>query len=609
MMTPTKHRKKIPLQELRKNPFSSRNAYPSLDQAFHMTPTCPKASSNCFSPDRSSSIVAPSELDLSIGARADLYEHHRHIMKYGLDHDGQKYQEECTSVTVDEWEHIMDGNLSHASYSSTFIMDSNPMSFLKGVSYSNRHHVDGSSDADVDADTTSHSDYFNSSKVFKLNTPEKNRSKVDEASRLARMGFIGMAHQEVDRNGNIHDFDESSMMDESGGMIGLFQAAMKIGLDESHGIIQDEEHAEGGEEEGRAESFISYQEPNLSVANFDGTETNSSSNQDVNDDDDENENHSSSIEIFDIHSSNGSNVIVEGHTSFISFRDPNLSVLSGRSGPMVGSPTSHLGQLHHSNYDEGEESEFQSDFEVMIGPDSELDTSVSPTAKRNVYTSSKGSGLPRSRSKLISKSLKTPVREKNVSPLQSTIKTPGSTNSTKYKNHSSIRWPDEHSPPNLSQVSMSRLREVQAFYSSGKGSSPVKNIANSVKSVDPTSQLDTEDAHIHCNPMKLQTNTLTLSPIEYDNSSQRDDNRKNGGVLNPPIDSNCRSISKSKPKRLTLRDRYTRPDRFEDNFSVPSSTSTLNSSPQSISDDSPVNRSLLESFETASYSRFPRFEM
>lgn len=615
MMTPTKHRKKVPLQELRKNPFSSRNAYPSLDQAFHTSPTCPKTSSNSFSPDRSSSIVAPSELDLSIGARADLYEHHRHIMKYGLeeeDHDGQKYQEECISITVDDWEQIMDGNLSHASYSSTFIMESTPMSFLKGASYGNRHHVDGNSDAD--ADTTSHSDYFNSSKVFKLNTPEKNRSKVDEASRLARMGFIGMAHQEVDRSGNIHDCDESSMMDESGGMIGLFQAAMKIGLEESHGIIQDDEHVEGGEEEERAESFISYQEPNLSVANFDGTETNSSSNQDTGDDDEnETENHSSSIEIFDMRSSNDSNLIVDEHTSFISFRDPNVSVLSGRSGPLVGSPTSHLGQLHHSNYDDGEESEFQSDFEVnvseMIGLDSELCASVSPTPKRNVYTSSKSSGLPPSRPKIISKSLKTPVREKNVSPSQSTIKTPGSTNSTKYKNHTSIRWPDEHSPPNLSKVSMTRLREVQAFYSSGKGSSPVKNIANSVKSVDSMSQLDSENASIYCNPMKLKTNTLTLSPIEHDKSSQRDGNKKNVDFLNPQTNTNCRSTSMSKPKRLTLRDRYTRPDRFEDNFSVPSSTSTLNSSPQSISDDSPVNRSLLESFETASYSRFPRFEM
>lgn len=137
----------------------------------------------------------------------------------------------------------------------------------------------------------------------------------------------------------------------------------------------------------------------------------------------------------------------------------------------------------------------------------------------------------------------------------------------------------------------------------------MKNIANSVKSVDPTSQLGKKDANIHCNPMKLKTNTLTLSPIEHDNSSKRDGNRKNVDILNPQTDTNCSSISKSKPKRLTLRDRYTRPDRFEDNFSVPSSTSTLNSSPQSISDDSPVNRSLLESFETASYSRFPRFEM
>jgi hypothetical protein len=579
MMTPTRHRKKVPLQELRKNPFSSRNAYPSLDQAFQTT-NC-QNSSFCFSPDRTSSIGAASELDLSIGARADLYEHQRHIMKYGLDHDGQTYQDDCKSSTVDDddWEQIMDGNTSHISYSSAFILESNLLSFSKGESYTgNRYYIDGSSD--VDADTTIHSDYFNSSKVLKLYTPEKNRRKIDEASRLSRLEFVGIVDQEADHHDNSHYCDESSTLDESGGMVKLFQAAMKIGLEESHKIHEDE-HLENEEEEERAESFISYQEPNLSVANFDGTETSSNFNQD-NDSD-----FHGSFENCDV------------HTSLISYRDPNLSVSYGRSGTAVESSISHADQCHPSN---DAESEFSSRFEVNISkinePGGEIEITVSPVMKRNATNSLKSSGLPRSGSKYLPKSLRTPIRAKNTPPSQTIINTPGSTSSMRYKNHSSIRWPDEYSPTNLSTASMTRLRDVQTFYSSGKGSSPVKSIANKVKTEERASERDAEDEKLHCNPMNLRTNTLSLSPIEWNDSSKKSQSK-----------TNCKRISNSKPKRMTLRDRYTSPERFEDNFSVPSSTSTSNSCPQSISDDSPVNRSLLESFETAFYSRVPRFEM
>lgn len=598
MMTPTKHRKKVPLQELRQNPFtSSRNAYPSLDQAFQTTPNC-QTTSDCLSPERTSSSVEPSELDLSIGALAELYQHHRHIMKYGLDHDGQTHHQEeiNSSTTFDDWEQLMDGNVSHASSSSTFMMESDPLSFLKIASYSsNRYHVDGSSSGgDVDEDMTLLSDYFNSSEVLKLFTPEKNRSKIDEASRLARLGFVGMANQNADQHDNTHDdCDESSMMDESGGMVRLFQAAMKIGLEESHDEIQEDEHTENEEE--RVASFISYQEPNLSVANLDGIETSSHSHPEEEDD-----NHDT-FENCNVHSSSGFN-----HKSFISYRDPNLSVFSGRSGTVMESSVSHSDHHHSSNDCTGQESEFQSYFEenvieiIETGTEFEL-SSMSPAVKRNVGNTLKSSGLPRSGFKFTPKSsLKTPIREKKASPMQSTINTPESSSSIRYKKHSSIRWSNEHSPPNLSKVSMRRLREVQSFYSSGKGPSPVKCIANRV---------NTEDIQLHCNPMHLKTNTLSLSPIERNSSSKIEEKKKNLDMIKSQSKTNCTSISNTKPKRLTLRDRYSRPERFEDNFSVPSSTSTLNSSPQSLSDDSPVNRSLLESFETASCTRIPRFEV
>jgi len=52
-------------------------------------------------------------------------------------------------------------------------------------------------------------------------------------------------------------------------------------------------------------------------------------------------------------------------------------------------------------------------------------------------------------------------------------------------------------------------------------------------------------------------------------------------------------------QRISLKDRYSRPDRFEDSYSVPSSASTLQSSPETCNDDEAVavNRSLLEMFE------------
>ena len=82
--------------------------------------------------------------------------------------------------------------------------------------------------------TLDQSDLFNSSKVYNLMTPEKNKAKVDEASRLARLG-------ELVTKRDMHIFNEFSGSssgsttittdDNISGMIGLtnLRDNLKIG--------------------------------------------------------------------------------------------------------------------------------------------------------------------------------------------------------------------------------------------------------------------------------------------------------------------------------------------------------------------------------------------
>jgi hypothetical protein len=249
-------RRRKPFQELRQNPFSrnlqSNNNYPGLDHVFekhehrvhslshgrsqgrshgrsHSTPT----SSSPYSPDRASSastsfLSPPSDLNMSIGARADLNEHARHIAKFGLDGSVSGSTSGFTStpsrssrpstfrsspsnnssiMKEDEWDRLMDGtSISHASFSSTFVVDNNNKSYVSNAllatgGVAKRLTVDENHpliQLDVTCDQSS--DFFNSSRVAMLTTPEKNKAKVDEASRLARIGGIGLP---TDRGGGI----------------------------------------------------------------------------------------------------------------------------------------------------------------------------------------------------------------------------------------------------------------------------------------------------------------------------------------------------------------------------------------------------------------------
>ena len=240
---------------------------------------------------------------MSIGARASIYEQTRHISKYGLDgdmdmrhrhqHHDDSSPTKSHASTPDEWDRIMDGSIieSQASFSfgeghsghnyggmnnhSSFSLLRNNASHSQP--HSHPHALDGL-DENHPLDMTYQSDYFDSSRLANLATPEKNKPKVDEASRLARLG-MGASMQRGDPGnertggsgggGNMFQSlleesisgSTSGDMDQSG-MIGMFNAALRMGQENNDLIQEDEDEREA------TQSFISYHEPNMSIINM-----------------------------------------------------------------------------------------------------------------------------------------------------------------------------------------------------------------------------------------------------------------------------------------------------------------------------------------------------
>lgn len=156
------HSRRVPRPSLRRrstDPFyvkDDRNNFPGLDEAFlsdaidvEATPKmgssskryssrAKESSSSSSSLDRDpsslmldrsvcfdSSSLPSSSLDMSIGARAALSEHLRHIARYGL--DGQQnvvLQPGERDGLDEEWDRLMDGNASLASWSTANNNDS-----------------------------------------------------------------------------------------------------------------------------------------------------------------------------------------------------------------------------------------------------------------------------------------------------------------------------------------------------------------------------------------------------------------------------------------------------------------------------------------------------
>jgi hypothetical protein len=153
-----------------KNPFAyrERDNFPGFD--FGMTDTKLKTEV-----DYSMTSEGSSFLNMSIGARAALNDHMRNVAKYGIDGErpvsDDKGAQTPLNALDEQWGNLLDGNTPRVDLSGSFAAGySSPR---RDVMLSNQ---DGSECIEVMADL-SH-DFFNSSRVLLLATPEKNRKQV-----------------------------------------------------------------------------------------------------------------------------------------------------------------------------------------------------------------------------------------------------------------------------------------------------------------------------------------------------------------------------------------------------------------------------------------------
>ena len=162
--------------------------------------------------DRSTCSYGNYSLDLSIAGRAALNEHRRHVHRYGIDGgtpsrgggiaspaSSRRPGQDGGGLDADDtWDRINDAASTHVSLSSTFLVEGGGdllrryggeeggsllgHSFLSAATDRGGEGGGGGSPCSrIDG-----SDYFDSSRVGLLETPERNRPLVDETSRRAR---------------------------------------------------------------------------------------------------------------------------------------------------------------------------------------------------------------------------------------------------------------------------------------------------------------------------------------------------------------------------------------------------------------------------------------
>jgi len=172
-----------------KNPFygGGHDNFPSLERALgtpggHQHKCCEHGSS-CGSRTDS--------LDLSIDARAALHEHLRQVNKFGMDGEfaeqrgtsnGEVPPTALPSNTLDEeWENILQGNSVdfHHSLNDSSLPTFDRLQVLNANTTENDIEVAVVEMTCIEADVDD--DYFNSSKVWQLMTPEKNRGRNPRA--------------------------------------------------------------------------------------------------------------------------------------------------------------------------------------------------------------------------------------------------------------------------------------------------------------------------------------------------------------------------------------------------------------------------------------------
>ena len=180
-------------RRVRKNPFSKRagkdrESFPAFEDAF--TVASPDDANNNNNSDHQSECSSLSVLNMSIGARAALNEHLRHVAKYGIDDEGreQAFDEDEDEDEDDDQDHSPTNNTLDAQWN--YLLDDHSSQVnttsgsFAGVSclFTNPGETETSgleSSIDAMTDVSQNDDYFNSSRVQMLATPERNRDRLD----------------------------------------------------------------------------------------------------------------------------------------------------------------------------------------------------------------------------------------------------------------------------------------------------------------------------------------------------------------------------------------------------------------------------------------------
>ena len=175
---------------LNMNPFirrEDRDNFPSLESALTNTQQENEA-------DHSMCSRESSMFNMSIGARAALTEHMRKVAKYGIDGEQQIPTNDVSmgrNVLDEQWDMIMDGdasqvNLSTGSSSSAVLSHHPRLDVLL---------LDQEGQEGIEVMTDITNDFFNSSRVMMLATPERNKGPINMV--LTRGG----THEETSSEG------------------------------------------------------------------------------------------------------------------------------------------------------------------------------------------------------------------------------------------------------------------------------------------------------------------------------------------------------------------------------------------------------------------------
>jgi hypothetical protein len=216
---PPPPRRRRPRQGAR-HPFPEldRNNFPGLDPVLKSLHDETPAANRSVCSSHNASLM-----DMSIGARASMTEHLRHIAKFGLDGGAPDEQQQQLHPSDEEWNQLLDG--SEASWANG-IDDS----FANMAS--NLIVQDELDSIEVIADVSI--DFFNSSRIYQLSTPEKNKNVI----RAVTTRSTDASPFEESESGSANESEGSAMMH-------MFKAALNLNVS---AVVADD----------RESSFVSF---------------------------------------------------------------------------------------------------------------------------------------------------------------------------------------------------------------------------------------------------------------------------------------------------------------------------------------------------------------